>query len=70
MIMADTEQISLRLPKLLLERCDRLVESLGQNPDLAAMGRLSRAAVVRLALQRGLDQLEQGQAGDSGKRRR
>lgn len=66
----NTEQISLRLPSSLLERCDALAERLRVDPDLAAMGRVTRTMVIRLALQRGLDQLEKAQTPARDRKRR
>lgn len=46
-----------RLPADLLQRADDLVPLLAARPDLAGYGRVSRSAVVRIALARGLDAL-------------
>ena len=59
MASQETEtQVSVRLPKDMLERAEALVASLRQNPDNVLLG-LSRATVLRLALQRGLAVLEE-----------
>lgn len=59
MASQETEtQVSVRLPRDMLERAEALVASLRQNPDNVLLG-LSRATVLRLALQRGLAVLEE-----------
>lgn len=65
--MAAAEaQTSLRLPQDLLDRADLLVGRLGDTTEaLAAGGRWGRAAVLRLALARGLAELEADAAGGS-----
>ena len=59
--VADSSIVTLRLPKALLARADALVPRLRENSDLAAFGRLSRSVVLRLAVLRGLDALENEQ---------
>jgi len=54
-LMADT---MIRIPVQLAERADELIPMLDKRRDLLAWGRLSRAAVVRIALERGLSDLE------------
>ena len=67
MAQQETEtQVSVRLPKEMLERAEALVAALRQNPDNVLLG-LSRATVLRLALQRGLALLEEETRG-KGKR--
>ena len=51
-------QILFRLPEDMLQRIDALVPRLARRPELAAWGRTSRAAVLRLLLLKGLEQLE------------
>jgi hypothetical protein len=51
--------ISMRLPQELLERADALIPAIEADPELGSFGRASRAAVLRLALVRGLQQLEE-----------
>lgn len=59
----ETEvQVSIRLPKELLERAEGLVEVLRKNPDNVLLG-LTRATVLRLAILRGLDALEAEKGG-------
>lgn len=67
--MSNEVQISLRMPKDVIKRADRLLPRLQQVPEFSA-GRQSRAAVLRLALLRGLDELERRhlQRGTGGKR--
>lgn len=56
--MANQEtQVSIRLPNDLLERASSLVESLRGNPDNVLLG-LNRSTVLRLAIAKGLAQLE------------
>jgi len=51
-------QLSLRLPQALVDRCDALVPVAGQAPELATAGEATRADVIRLAVLRGLAELE------------
>jgi hypothetical protein len=48
------------LPQDLLDRADRLVPKLQNNTELRASGEVTRSVVLRLALLRGLDELEKG----------
>lgn len=56
--MADSSIVTLRLPKALLSRADSLVPRLRENDDIFVVGRLSRSVVLRLAVLRGLEQME------------
>jgi hypothetical protein len=49
----------LRLPRDGLERAEALVPLLAQHPEFRALGRLSKATVLRLAVLHGLEVLEQ-----------
>ena len=53
------EDTMIRIPVQLAERADGLIPLLDKRRDLLAWGRLSRAAVVRIALERGLVALEE-----------
>lgn len=55
--MDNEEQIALRLPADALERAEALVPKLAKLPALAAV-RVTRSAVLRMAILRGLDALE------------
>lgn len=51
--------IPVKLPRELLDRADALIPALRADPELAPLlGRVSRTAVVRVALMRGLAELE------------
>ena len=52
-------QTSMRLPSQLLERADKLIDSLQRDPSLAMMGKMTRSKVLRLALSEGLRLLEE-----------
>ncbi len=52
------QDVHLHVPEYLLEEAQRLVPVLARNTDLALMGRMSRALVLRLALQKGLEVLK------------
>jgi len=59
--MAEHEStITVRLPKALLRRVATLTkrETAQRIPELSLLGRPSRSMVIRLAITRGLDQLE------------
>lgn len=56
--MADSSIVTLRLPKLLLQRADSLIPALRNNSDIFVVGRLSRSVVLRLAVLRGLEAME------------
>jgi hypothetical protein len=49
----------LRLPREALERAETLIPLMAQHPEFRALGRLSRATVLRLAVLHGLEVLEQ-----------
>ena len=51
-------QLVIRVPAALVRRVDRLLPGLVVQPELGAVGRLTRSAVARLALTRGLASLE------------
>ncbi len=51
-------QTSVRFPEGLLERADRLVEALQDDPEWAARGELTRSDILRIALARGIESLE------------
>lgn len=53
---------AVRLPIGLVDRADRLIPVASRLPDFAAMGSVSRAGVVRVALARGLALLERDAA--------
>lgn len=60
------KQIALRLEEVYVDRADALVPIMESIPEMAAM-RVTRAAVLRLAIMRGLDALEaQYQPGEKG----
>jgi hypothetical protein len=62
-----TEGIPVRVPPELLDRCAALVPALAEVPELrAAAGKMNRAAVLRLALLRGLDAMEAEYGGTKG----
>lgn len=56
--MADTNIITLRLPKSMVDRADALIEPLAEDEESLLLGRVSRSIVLRLAVLRGLEQLE------------
>lgn len=62
--MSNEAQMSLRLPRDVLKRADRLLPKLRNVPEFGA-GRQSRAAVLRLALLRGLADLERTHLAES-----
>jgi hypothetical protein len=49
----------LRLPREALERAETLIPLLAKHPEFRALGRLSKATVLRLAVLHGLEVLEQ-----------
>ncbi len=56
--MSDRQApVSVRLNESDLERADALVAAVAQT-DVGAMGEVTRAVVLRLAVRRGLDALE------------
>jgi hypothetical protein len=54
------------LPREALERAEPLIPLLAQHPEFRALGRLSKATVLRLAVLHGLEVLEQ-RAGEKTK---
>jgi hypothetical protein len=57
--MADSSIVTLRLPKSLLQRADALIPALRSNSDIFVVGRLSRSVVLRLAVLKGLESMEE-----------
>ena len=51
-------QTSVRFPEGLLERADRLVVALQDDPLWAARGELTRSDILRIALAKGIESLE------------
>lgn len=49
---------SIRLPSAMVERVDRLLPALNRDPALTALGPVTRAAALRLAIVDGLSRLE------------
>ena len=56
--MSYTSLITLRLPTLLVDRADALLAELADSEEAVLLGRPSRSVVLRLAVLRGLEQLE------------
>jgi hypothetical protein len=52
------QDVHLQLPEHLLKEAERLVPVLAHQREFAVMGRMSRALVLRLALQQGLEVLK------------
>ena len=60
------ETLQIRLHKSLLQRAEALVPKFAALPEAAAVGRMSRAAVIRRALAEGLAVLESRLGGGAG----
>ena len=56
--MQNDQQISIRLPQDFLDRAEGLVEALKDEPEYRYVPRLGQSFVLRLAMERGLEQLE------------
>ncbi len=54
----------IKLPKSLLARADALKAKVAGNPEFQAIGRITRNAILRLAMVRGLEVLEEEYAAD------
>lgn len=52
------KQTSIRLPNDYIDRAEDLLEDMAKDARYTAFGSLTRADVLRLAIQRGLDVLE------------
>jgi predicted transcriptional regulator len=65
--MADSTIVTLRLPKSLVERADALIEQLREDDQMVVVGRVSRSIVLRLAVLKGLNELEE-QTAAGGKK--
>ena len=57
-IMADRRDTPVRIPNVLLDRADALIEPMEKHLDLLAYSRPNRASIIRLALGIGLVDLE------------
>jgi hypothetical protein len=70
--MTKSAMTGLRVPQAILDRADRLIPALAQLDSGRASGAPVRSEVLRMALVRGLDQLEREcatPASKSAKRR-
>jgi hypothetical protein len=67
--MPNDSQFVLRLPADMIARVEALVPKLGAAPSLGAF-RVSRSAILRMALVRGLDELEREYSRKSPRKRR
>ena len=56
--MANDKQISLRLPQEFFDRAEGLVDVIQDEPEYRYVPRLGTSFVLRLAIERGLDALE------------
>ena len=56
--MTQKVMTPLRLPQELLDWADRLLPQVAADPKLAAVGRITRSAVLRMALVKGLESME------------
>lgn len=56
--MAERPLESVRLPADLMARAEALVPLMEKDPELSAFGRVNKSSVIRLALHRGLLNLE------------
>jgi hypothetical protein len=56
--MSNEDQVTIRLPKGFLERAERVAKKLAADPAHSTPFRVSRAAVLRMALLRGVEALE------------
>ena len=52
------QTLGIRLDQGTIDRADALLDFVATKPELRAMGRVSRASVLRLAMLRGLDVIE------------
>ena len=50
---------SIRLPEEFIRRADLLAQKLRHKPEMSAMGELTRSKVIRLAIAKGLETLEE-----------
>ena len=57
-MVGNEKQTAIRMPEELVARIDALVEKMGSAPEFAAY-RPTRSAVMRIALARGVEQLEE-----------
>ena len=51
--------VNLRIDYEVLERAGKLIPKLKSNPELNALGRISTSSVIRLAILKGLEILEE-----------
>ena len=61
-----TNDIAVKLPSELVERADQLVPVFKEVPEMRVWSRVTRTAVIRLALLRGLESLEAEFVADQG----
>jgi len=63
--MASKAQTALRIEMQMLKRAELLVPHLSRDPLMRAIGQVSRSAVLRVALAKGLEALESEHGGPS-----
>lgn len=56
--MSRTVLTPLRLPPELLEAAEKILPLVAADPQVAAVGRVTRSSVLRLALAKGLESME------------
>jgi hypothetical protein len=56
--MSHTIRTPIRLPVEYIERADNMLDAVAQDPDVNAVGRVTRASVLRMALAKGLKDME------------
>ena len=52
------KQVAIRLPEDWLKRIEELIPKVGANPEYEAFGKAKRSTVLRLAIAKGLKELE------------
>ncbi len=63
-----TKNANIRLPRALLARADALIPALSGDAEVVAHGVVKQSTVLRLAMMRGLDVLEQREREKRGGR--
>ena len=66
-IMANETQVTIRLPQVILDEAENLVEIIGQDIDVSAIADVSRSTVLRMALAEGLKVLKRKYRGGTHK---
>ncbi len=63
----NEESLTIRLDAALLDQLDKMVPVVAAMPEFAAVGKITRSMVARLAIMRGLEAMRKGDSDTAGR---